>query len=194
MSAVAGILDKNGGVRVVITQRWRFHHHVKQGERIFIVPNLEVKEPVPWGQQAGLVNQVKAHIDKQLVEKDCRACGLCCKVPFIPELNKPSHVMCCNRMNDGCKIYNNRPDGCRRFECLWLKSLRTTKPMPAELRPDRCGVFLSSDTSDIHDPNLIEVHVDRDYPDALAPGKSIVEYLKDKKTKLITFYYGEHKT
>jgi hypothetical protein len=61
-SAVAGIIDSNGGLRVVVTQRWRMHHHVKKGEKLFVVPGLKVREPVSLSQAADLIETVKKHI------------------------------------------------------------------------------------------------------------------------------------
>jgi hypothetical protein len=62
-SAVAGIIDAKGGLRVVVTQRWRMHHHVGPGERLFIVPNLRVQEPVSIGDAAPLIETVKRYIE-----------------------------------------------------------------------------------------------------------------------------------
>lgn len=68
--------------------------------------------------------------------------------------------------------------------------------MPAELRPDKTQVVLTSDTASawggVPDSDLIEVHVDRDDPEALNR-EPIASFLADKKTKLITYYYGELK-
>jgi hypothetical protein len=47
-SAVAVIVDKKGGSRVVITQRWRMMLHLDPGERLFVVPGLKVVEPLEW--------------------------------------------------------------------------------------------------------------------------------------------------
>lgn len=49
LSSVAGIIDKDGNVRTVVTEHHRFRFHVHAGERIFVVPGLLVREPVEWG-------------------------------------------------------------------------------------------------------------------------------------------------
>lgn len=63
--------------------------------------------------------------------------------------------------------------------------------MAAELRPDKCGVILTADTApargEVADPDLIEVHVDRD----ARPSDAMVNYLMGKKTMLVTHYFGE---
>ena len=53
-------------------------------------------------------------------------------------MNKPMHRWCsqCD-IGNGCRIYNDRPQDCRNFACLWLVNER----MPDELRPDRCKVI-----------------------------------------------------
>jgi hypothetical protein len=66
-SAVAGIIDARGGLRIVVTQPWLFHHHVGNGERLFIVPRFLVREPVAWGKaQVDLIARVKAYVASQL--------------------------------------------------------------------------------------------------------------------------------
>ena len=61
-SAVAGIVDANGGLRVVVTEHWRMGFHVRHGERLFIVPDLEVQEPLSMAQAAPIIEIVKKHI------------------------------------------------------------------------------------------------------------------------------------
>lgn len=63
LSNVAGIIDKDGGFRVVVTQRWRYHHHVAAGEKLFIVPGYEVREPIPWDDIPSLIKRVELYID-----------------------------------------------------------------------------------------------------------------------------------
>jgi len=61
-SAVAGIVGIDGGIRVVVTPRWRMKYHVGPGERLFVIPGLRVCEPVSWGEIPALINRVNAHI------------------------------------------------------------------------------------------------------------------------------------
>ena len=65
-SAVAGIVDRNGGLRIVVTQRWRMQHHVGKGERLFVVPDLKVQEPLTIAQAAPIIEAVKRHIQIEL--------------------------------------------------------------------------------------------------------------------------------
>jgi uncharacterized protein len=55
----------------------------------------------------------------------------------VPELYKPPWVGCsqCDE-GVGCKIYPDRPQSCRDFNCGWLMA----PFMGPELRPDKCHV------------------------------------------------------
>jgi hypothetical protein len=63
LSAVAGILDAQGGLRIVVTQRWRMKFHIGKGERAFIVPGFLLQEPVPWNYIPVMVRRVELYIE-----------------------------------------------------------------------------------------------------------------------------------
>lgn len=73
--------------------------------------------------------------------RSCGSCNMCCEVFRIEDLDKAQGVRCehlrtgCN----GCTIYEQRPDQCRAFACLWVQGVG-----PASMRPDRSGVVLTS--------------------------------------------------
>lgn len=174
-------------------------NHVAKGERIFIVPGLTVREPIPWGRaQVDVIEAARKYMLSQIAPVNhCGECRQCCKTLHISEDNffKHSHEWCQHADKDvGCLIHWKRPKPCQAFACLWLKSQKTGVPMSPELRPDKTHVVLTSDTSaaigEPVDPDLIEVHVDRDDPEA-AERDPIASFLTSKKTKRITFYYGE---
>lgn len=160
-SAVAGIVNKEGGLRVVVTQRWRMRQHLSKGERLFVVPDYEVDEPVPWNDVPSLVERVQEHVVKTLApDNACGSCTACCFTTYVEEGNfkKPSNSLCPHcKIGFGCKIYQSRPKVCSSFKCLWLKSQSRNDVMGPELRPDRCGCFFSED-SQTGDPLIIEVH------------------------------------
>jgi hypothetical protein len=54
--------------------------------------------------------------------RECGACSLCCKLPYVAELNKPIDTWCphCQPGHGGCTIFQNRPTSCRGFICGWL--------------------------------------------------------------------------
>src|SRR5215213_1495261 len=74
LSDVAGITDKNGGFRVVVTERHRFKYHVGPGERLFVVPGLKVQEPIPFEEIRPIVIQVEEYITSRLAPRT-NACG-----------------------------------------------------------------------------------------------------------------------
>ena len=74
--------------------------------------------------------------------KSCGACGMCCKVLHISELDKPAGSWCGHfRKGSGCGDYHGRPSACRGFECLWLTSER----LDDAWRPDRAGFLMYPD-------------------------------------------------
>ena len=132
LSDVAGIVDRKGGFRVVVTQRFRMRHHVGKGERLFVVPGLKVEEPIPFENIYGIVSQVEQYITDQTAGPNaCGGCQQCCITPRIESelFNKSAHTPCNNCSATGCRIYFYRPKPCREFQCLWLKSQRTNHPM-----------------------------------------------------------------
>lgn len=100
----------------------------------------------------------------------CGTCTLCCKVLQIEEFpEKPKDSWCTHcAPGRGCKIYEDRPETCRGFECLWLASQRDAPgAMGPDLRPDRCHVVITADGD--MGTNML-VHVDPAYPDAWRNG------------------------
>lgn len=77
----------------------------------------------------------------------CGSCTLCCKLLAIEEIEKPIGEWCkhCN-VGVGCSAYEDRPNACREFECLWLHSQKPeiddTLRFPLEMRPDKSKVIL----------------------------------------------------
>ena len=65
----------------------------------------------------------------------CEDCNMCCKLPEIPNFKK-SYAWCKNcTIGSNCKIYQNRPQKCKDFYCLYLEGL-------TELKPNKCGFFI----------------------------------------------------
>lgn len=71
-------------------------------------------------------------------KRECNGCTMCCKLLGVIELEKPAGKQCqhCNP-GVGCKIYEQRPQGCKEFACLWLQGLA-----PEEMKPDETKVVL----------------------------------------------------
>ena len=74
-------------------------------------------------------------------ERQCGECTACCTYLKIdtPELQKHGGVDCEHlEPRRGCRIYEQRPQVCRDFLCLW----RQTPAVPDDWRPDLSGVLL----------------------------------------------------
>ena len=86
--------------------------------------------------------------------RTCGSCSLCCKLPFIEELEKPSGKWCqhCAPGKGGCTIYPSRPLTCQRFMCLWL----TTADLDDRWKPTTAKMVLFLE----NEGNRIAVHVD----------------------------------
>ncbi|WP_137131287.1 hypothetical protein [Rhizobium sp. FY34] len=55
----------------------------------------------------------------------CGTCTLCCRLPDIDALDKPANAWCRHCVaQEGCRIYEARPQLCRDFHCHWLSSQR----------------------------------------------------------------------
>lgn len=74
--------------------------------------------------------------------KSCGDCGLCCKLMGVTALQKPAGKWCRHfSRTDGCRIYADRPDDCRVFNCLWL----LTDALDADWKPSTAGFVLHSE-------------------------------------------------
>lgn len=197
-SSVAGIVDSQGGLRIVVTQTWHMLHHVGKGERLFVVPGLLVWEPVQFSHWAWIVHVATRYTNSQLRKNPnrCGDCNFCCRVEPIPVLKKPPHKTCAHYCK-GCQIYDSRPDVCREFKCLWRRSQdEDDTPMALNLRPDFSGVMLVHDTEgeveQKPDHDLIEVHLDPRHPSGLDHGHMphwLAQQVRlGKKLKWITHY------
>lgn len=89
----------------------------------------------------------------------CGTCGMCCKIPKIEVLEKPSGKWCVNAViGKGCKIYDTRPLVCRRFMCMWLLDANISN----EWKPDKSKMYLSLELSG----ERLAAHVDPAAPGA----------------------------
>lgn len=113
-----------------------------------------------------------------MTENKCGSCTACCRVYAIPALDKPAGAWCkhCD-IGKGCRTYDNRPELCVDFKCLWLQSQEreAAERMPLDARPDRCKVVFSPTTKD----GLFAAMVMPGSPDAFRKGaaKRIIEMM-----------------
>lgn len=75
-------------------------------------------------------------------DNPCGTCTQCCKTMGVTELAKPRDRWCTHcAVGHSCRIYDDRPQSCRDFVCLWLHTQGQEEGrMPEALRPDRCKV------------------------------------------------------
>ncbi len=98
----------------------------------------------------------------------CDGCTACCKTTKVHELDKPAHVWCRHcTIGAGCEIYDTRPESCRVYECVWLKTQALDKPIPLALRPDRSKVIIGT----ANQGEDIVLYVSPDRPDAWRQGE-----------------------
>jgi hypothetical protein len=83
---------------------------------------------------------------------------MCCKIMGIAELSKPRNQWCphCD-VGKGCKIYDQRPQSCRDFDCIYLLD----GTLGDHWKPSRSRMVLTR-----YQAARLCVHVDPDRPDA----------------------------
>lgn len=70
--------------------------------------------------------------------RECGSCSVCCKELPIRELDKASGVWCMHwKKGKGCRIYGDRPQGCKDFACFWKAGFGEEGD-----RPDRIHVMI----------------------------------------------------
>ena len=94
-----------------------------------------------------------------MAERECGACGLCCKLLGVGSLGKRPLTWCVHyKAKAGCGVYAERPGECRAFVCQWLKWAELDEAW----RPDRARfVMLLQD-----DGATLAVEVDPAHPEA----------------------------
>lgn len=75
--------------------------------------------------------------------KSCGDCSLCCKLMGVEAIAKPAGAWCGHfrRGGGGCGIYEDRPQACRDFACLWL----TSEKLDAAWKPNHAHLILHTD-------------------------------------------------
>lgn len=81
--------------------------------------------------------------------RQCDGCTVCCEVLHIQQLEKPSWQLCKHACN-GCNIYDNRPQTCKDFNCLWLAGYLEGEAR----RPDKLGLMFTASASTHPKPSV----------------------------------------
>jgi len=100
----------------------------------------------------------------RMTKRTCGSCSLCCKLPYVRELNKSIDTWCKHASpgRGGCLIYPDRPSSCRGFICGWLSGA----DIGDEWFPARCKMFITPRPSEGLAKKGILVTVDPAYPNA----------------------------
>ncbi len=61
----------------------------------------------------------------------------------VTALDKPAGVECPHMTPTGCGNYENRPEVCRTWYCMWVRD--DGRVFDEDERPDKIGVFFSAD-------------------------------------------------
>jgi hypothetical protein len=64
----------------------------------------------------------------------------------VTALNKPAGQPCVHQTESGCGNYENRPEVCRVWDCLWIRD--TIGLFAEHHRPDRLGMYFSPSRAD----------------------------------------------
>ena len=83
--------------------------------------------------------------DLPLADRHCGDCQACCFGLGVHEINKPMNQPCQHQCPTGCGIYNERPESCRTYQCMWLDG---TVPGDERRRPDKLGVIFDRTCTD----------------------------------------------
>ena len=76
--------------------------------------------------------------------KECGECTLCCKLLETHDI--PSEIgVYCRHCKNGCSIYDERPEECRTYQCMWSQM----ETVADELRPDKCGIIFDRISDDV---------------------------------------------
>ena len=68
-------------------------------------------------------------------KRECGECGECCFALAVDVEDKP-RMKACPHFCSGCSIYDNRPESCAEWNCLWLMG-----SVPHSQRPDRTKII-----------------------------------------------------
>lgn len=102
---------------------------------------------------------------KEITGRQCGTCSLCCKVPKVePDepggFSKPTNQWCQHCTKPGCGIYDERPQVCREFGCMWL----INPAVPDHWKPEKSHIVLHFQEK--KGQLELQVYVDRNYPQA----------------------------
>ena len=80
--------------------------------------------------------------EHRAASRSCGSCSLCCTVLRVDELEKRAGDDCIHQRGaSGCGIYEERPEICRAYQCLWRQG-----GLEDDERPDATGGIVDLET------------------------------------------------
>jgi hypothetical protein len=109
--------------------------------------------------------------------RSCGGCTACCTALGVVELKKKMWVRCDEECTSGCSIYDNRPQSCRDFTCLWLTG---NIEGDERRRPDQLGLIFVGQGKKFKEIDIPVIGVWEIRPDALNINHYLIERLSSK--------------
>lgn len=97
-------------------------------------------------QEAALPNVLDMSGSPVEPANGCGSCTACCTLIGVAELKKENFQACKHICNGGCSIYEERPNSCRIYNCLYRLGILKGGE---ENRPDNLGILV-----DVTPPHL----------------------------------------
>ena len=86
--------------------------------------------------------------------RECGDCNMCCKLPEINYFKeKKESYKWCNHceIGVGCKIYSDRPQGCKDFFCMWQTGV-------SDLKPNKVGFFIFPENQTAYEEKILTIY------------------------------------
>lgn len=77
------------------------------------------------------------------MKRECGDCQLCCTVLAIKEVPTSGYTTCRHQCATGCDIYEDRPNDCMNWSCIWVTDSGSKITRNKET-PRKIGVFFSN--------------------------------------------------
>jgi hypothetical protein len=65
---VAGIVSSDGGLRVIVGPLRSIYANLNDGEKLFILPKIKLRDHAEWNAIPGIVSTVKNHVVRCMKE------------------------------------------------------------------------------------------------------------------------------
>jgi len=94
-SVVSAILDRYGGVRVVVTHKHLLQEHTRCDEICVVVPNLTVNEPIGWNDIPSVIALAHLTLDRWINNNtpNQRWAAEACKMRQLRKLENPQRAL-----------------------------------------------------------------------------------------------------